>query len=471
MGSVLAVWFLSALIAALLATPLFMVLGWRVSLVDRVGRVRTIHAEDVPRVGGLVLATVVLGALAVALALGLLPADARGQGASLLAGGALFFAIGLWDDLRALRPRRKLAWQVLTALATYGAGFEIAHVAAFDAELVLPPAGACALTVAWLVGVVNAMNLIDGSDGLAGGYSACCATAVTLIAAGSGDGATALPAAALAGATLGFLRFNFAPARVFLGDAGSLFLGATLAMLTARAGARTSGAITLGVPVILLGIPLLDTALAIARRVALGRPIVSGDADHIHHRLLRRGLSPRRVALLISLIGAGSAGLAVVYARVRGLDRWLILGGLAAGITWGLGALGYVSLRRGAWQGLLARRARNRAVRRALADLARESADEEPFLRAAERLGPILGAVALTLEADGRVLTWKVPSESSGSVAGVQVHRFPAVGPGGQPLGTLALHLPPADVADLGFLVESLCRLMARRGSPGRAAR
>ena len=457
----LAVSFLVALIASLLATPIGMRLGWRLSLVDRVGRVRTIHPEEVPRTGGLVLAFVVLGGLGAALACGVVPAGARSSLPSLLAGGALFFAIGLCDDLHALRPRRKLAWQVLAALAMYGAGFEIGHVAAFDAELVLGPAGGCALTVAWLVGVVNALNLLDGSDGLAGGFSACCAAAVMLIARANGDVATALPAAVLAGATVGFLRFNLAPARVFLGDAGSLLLGATLAMLTARAGARASGAVTVGVPIILLGIPLLDTALAVARRVALGRPIGSGDADHIHHRLLQRGLSPRRVALLLSAIGAGSAGLAVVYARVRGLDRWLILGGLATGISWGLLALGYVSLRRDAWQTVLARRARNRAVRRVLADLAREQAAPEPFLRAAERLGPILGAAALTLEADGRVLAWRGKPDAG---AETQEHRF-AIGPAGQPLGTLALHLPAADGADLGFLVESLCRLLARPGA------
>ena len=450
--------FLAALVACLVGTPLGMRAGRGLGLLDRVGRVRTIHAEAVPRSGGLAVAGAVLGVLSAVLLLHGAPGGAQRSLGTFLAGGALFFAIGLLDDLRPLRPRAKLACQLVGALGAYAAGFEIEHLAAFDSEIILPPAAACALTVAWLVGIVNAVNLIDGSDGLAGGYTACCAGAIALIGDQRGDAATALAAAAVAGASLGFLRFNFAPARVFLGDAGSLFLGAALAMLALRASARPSGAITLGVPVVLLGLPILDTALAIARRLALGRPIASSDADHIHHRLLLRGLSPRQVALLVYLLGAVSALLAVVYARIRGVDRWLLLGAIAALVLGGLVALDYVPLRRGAWRRLRARRERNLAVRRALSQLAREPACDEPFSRAAARLGPIVGAPVITLEQGGAVQAWHDPSSSA---MDVQHHRFAAVAPGGRHLGTLSILLPSEDAADLGLLVEGLCRLLA----------
>ena len=145
------------------------------------------------------------------------------------------------------------------------------------------------LTLLWIVGVINALNLIDGLDGLAGGVALCAVLTNLVIAMFRGQPLMTLCMAALAGALIGFLFYNFNPASIFLGDTGSLFLGYVLAVTSIRTHQKSSAAVSILVPMVALAVPIVDTALAMGRRALTGRPMFSGDRDHIHHRLLGLG--------------------------------------------------------------------------------------------------------------------------------------------------------------------------------------
>jgi UDP-GlcNAc:undecaprenyl-phosphate GlcNAc-1-phosphate transferase len=243
--------------------------------------------------------------------------------AGIAAGGTLIFVLGLMDDLESIRASHKLMVQVLAALAAYSLGVRIEHrlPLPFDIHLPFFPdvglAGgidlgpwAIAVTVFWLVGIANAVNLIDGMDGLAAGVSAI--SAVTIWAIAMANGAThphpapypALMAAVLAGALLGFLRWNFNPARIFLGDSGAYLTGFVLGCIAITGVMKMATVVTVGLPLLILFFPLLDTAWAVIRRLAKRQSIFAPDADHIHHRLLRTGMSQKKVAYVIYGISA-----------------------------------------------------------------------------------------------------------------------------------------------------------------------
>jgi UDP-GlcNAc:undecaprenyl-phosphate GlcNAc-1-phosphate transferase len=263
----------------------------------------------IPRVGGVAVTVAVLATMCAAVPLLVRGSGWRGGGnglAVLLAGGVAMHLVGLADDFRPLAARWKFLLQVAVALLVCGAGVRLT-------TLQLPWVGlvkigiplSTALTVAWLVGMTNALNLIDGLDGLASGVALFALAALFIFARANGRPDAALMSIALAGATLGFLYFNFYPATIFLGDSGSLFLGFMLGgvgLLSSQAAAGPP-AMACAVPIVVLGLPLLDTSLAVARRLAQRRPIFSGDRAHIHHRLLdrllARGHSPRTAVLAL----------------------------------------------------------------------------------------------------------------------------------------------------------------------------
>jgi UDP-GlcNAc:undecaprenyl-phosphate GlcNAc-1-phosphate transferase len=282
------------------------------------------RSDPVPLAGGLAMA----GGFAVALAV--FGRSAEGVWPVLGAAGTAL-AVGLADDLRPLPPLVKLAGQLAAGLVLAGAGVRLA--------LPGPSAVAWVATVLWVVVAANALNLFDNVDAAAGGASLIAAAALWLWwAIGSGP---SVLAAALAGAAAGFLAFNLPPARLFMGDAGSHFLGTALAGLTVLDAGRAGGAgpapatLVVLVPLVLLAAPLFDTTLVAVERVRHGRPVMAGGRDHTSHRLLARGLGVRpTVAALWGLAGAaaGSASLAAA--------GWAWFTGGAALLAVGLGALG-----------------------------------------------------------------------------------------------------------------------------------
>ena len=230
-----------------------------------------------------------------------------------LPAAALIFAVGLLDDLRAMRPWPKLAVQVIASYVAFDAGIRISRLGGFA----VPPWLSLPLTVSWLVGCCNAFNLIDGVDGLATGAGLFASVTMLLGALLNNDTLLAMATVPLAGALLGFLWYNFNPASIFLGDSGSLTLGFLLGCYGTIWNQKSTTVLGITAPLMALAVPLLDTGISIARRFLRQQPIFSADFGHIHHRLLARGLTPRRVVLLLY----GASGVAAVMSLLASVSH------------------------------------------------------------------------------------------------------------------------------------------------------
>ena len=291
-----------AFLINLLILPLILRLAHRHKWYDRPDS-RKIHTGLIPRMGGpgLFLSFTLASVLA-ALAFPRLGGGRllEPRFAALFGGLAIVHLVGVYDDFKNLRAVWKFVLQLAAAAIITSGGFLIRRITfPYLGSLYLGLA-AYPVTIVWLVGIANAVNLIDGMDGLAGGIGAFAAGAMGAIALLQGSGGGALLAFALLGALVAFLLFNFPPARIFMGDSGSLFLGLTLAALPLAGGIPRSSAFgSLIVPITLLTVPILDTATAIVRRLRTRRSIISPDKQHIHHKLLGMGLSERQILTVI----------------------------------------------------------------------------------------------------------------------------------------------------------------------------
>jgi UDP-GlcNAc:undecaprenyl-phosphate/decaprenyl-phosphate GlcNAc-1-phosphate transferase len=295
--------FVVAAVAGSALTPLARWLSFRWGVVSTPGG-RHIHGQSVARLGGLGIfaaAMTTVGWLGVSGFgdLSLVSTDVD-LGLGLLVGGAVMFAVGLFDDVKSMRALYKLYGQIVAAAIAWHFGFRIDGI-----DLPLFPAFSTGifslpLTVLWIVGVINAVNLIDGLDGLAAGVVFFAAVTNFVVAWLMGTTIVALAMATLAGAVLGFLFFNFNPARIFMGDSGSYFLGFVLAACSiAGPLQKASAAVSIAVPLVALGVPIIDTLLAMVRRFLERRPLFSPDRGHIHHRMLDMGITHRRAVLII----------------------------------------------------------------------------------------------------------------------------------------------------------------------------
>ena len=247
---------------------------------------------------------------------------------STLLGSLAFFAIGLSDDLFQLPPLPRLALQIGVAMAVWTQGVRIGAVTLpFDSGLSLPLPALISLlaTVVWLVGITNAINWLDGLDGLAAGVSGIAAIALLSVSFSLHQTGAGLLAAALAGACLGFLRHNFNPARIFMGDGGSYFLGFSLAAISLVGPAKELTTVSLLLPLMILSLPLADMSAVIMGRVSDGRSPFYPDRRHLHHRLLRAGFSHRRTVVLIYAFTQWLASLALVAANAEMRFLWLAL--------------------------------------------------------------------------------------------------------------------------------------------------
>jgi UDP-GlcNAc:undecaprenyl-phosphate GlcNAc-1-phosphate transferase len=292
----------SAVLSALL-TPLVRILALRVGAVSVPGG-RHVHRAAVPRFGGIAICIAliapIVGLFSVESAVAAAIRTQSRQVLGLLVGASLMAIVGVIDDTRRMRALHKLCAQILAAIIAFGCGFRIEAVAvpAFGAL----PMGTFALpvTVLWIVGIVNAVNLIDGLDGLAAGVVFFAGLTNLVVAYLAGSTFVAVVMASLLGALFGFLFYNFNPAKIFMGDSGSYFIGYVLAT-TSLAGSlqKESTAVSLLVPMVALGVPITDTLFAIVRRFFEKRSIFSADRAHIHHRLLDLGITHRRAVMLI----------------------------------------------------------------------------------------------------------------------------------------------------------------------------
>ncbi len=294
--------YLGAAFLTLLLTPLVIRLACRLGAMDRPG-VRTIHLCPVPRLGGVAIFLPVLGLSALVFCLGHLPRDeSPGAGLRLLVllGAAGFiFLTGLVDDLRGLPARVKFFAELLAAAVLCAVGLEVRSFTTGDNFVLDLGGGSYLFTLLWIVGVTNAVNLSDGLDGLAAGLSAIACAALAIFAFWSHDGTTGVLLLALLGSLSGFLVFNFHPAKIFLGDSGSLFLGFMIAALSVWCVARSGAFAALAIPALTLGVPIFDTLFSMLRRFLDRRSLFAPDRSHFHHRLLDLGLPQRRAVLLI----------------------------------------------------------------------------------------------------------------------------------------------------------------------------
>lgn len=327
--------------ASLLLTPLFRNVALRLKLVDEPDNIRKLHRVPVPRIGGIPIAlSYVLACSAIAIGWG--RADAQVQALlstawELIPATVVVFLVGLGDDLFGLKPSQKLLGELLAAIFAVSAGVQIRYIAG----ITLPGWIGIPVTVIWLVGCANALNLVDGLDGLAAGIGLL-ATATTLFAALlEGDIPLAIATVPLAGALVGFLGYNFNPASIFLGDSGSLTLGFLLGCFTVLWAEKSATIVGMTAPLIALAVPLLDTILAILRRALRRQPIFGADRSHIHHRLLARGLTPRRVVLLLYVAAGLASAFSLLLGRARGQWDGVIILVFAVGALAGVEHLGY----------------------------------------------------------------------------------------------------------------------------------
>jgi UDP-GlcNAc:undecaprenyl-phosphate GlcNAc-1-phosphate transferase len=338
--------YLLGLAATLVLTPLVIRIAQALEVVDRPSN-RKIHKSPTPLLGGLsIFAGMWLPLVLLSLWDNQITRElAKGGWAELgvvFGAGLVMVLTGAVDDKWGLNARWKFAVQIpLAALLVWGGvHFEVIK-APFFGTLELGYWGPV-LSVVWIVGVTNALNLIDGIDGLAAGVAFFVSGTNAIVALLNGNTLLALVMWSMAGACLGFLRYNFSPARIFLGDTGSLFLGVTLAVTSIEANAKGSVATSMAIPVLVLGYPVLDTLLSMVRRALRGKSMFTGDTGHIHHRLLARGLDQRHTALI--LYGVCGLFCFVGLASVLGSDVWVGLGLAAIATVFGAGlwALGYL---------------------------------------------------------------------------------------------------------------------------------
>jgi UDP-GlcNAc:undecaprenyl-phosphate GlcNAc-1-phosphate transferase len=398
-----AIAFAISVIAGSLLTPVVRDWAARWGLLDHALTSRKIHGRPVPRLGGIAIVVAFFAPL-----VGLLFVDSavarifRAEPRSvvgLFLGGLAVAALGIYDDLRGTGANKKLAVQLCVGALMYSLGFRIDEIAnPFGPSLPLGPLG-LPFTMLWFAGVVNAMNLIDGLDGLAGGVALIGLASSFVLALLRGDPLMMLLCAALAGAVLGFLFYNFNPASIFMGDTGSMFLGFVLAAAGVQMQHSSGAAVALLTPVVALGLPIGDTLLAMLRRLLRGRPMFQADREHIHHLLLAKGLSHRGACLALYAVAVVLGVAALLLARAAsGWTAVLILLPLVSGSALFLRWLGFARIDR--VPEVVELRRRNLEMRsgmRAVAESLRSASDPIEVWRALREAAPVLGAECIAV--------------------------------------------------------------------------
>ena len=300
-----------------LLTPAVGGMARLLGVVDRPGD-RRLNKRPIPRLGGL---AIFLGILVPSLAFLSLDGEMRG----IVLGAAVACVVGAVDDFRGLDPLPKLAGQVAAACIPLAFGVWIDHFTfPFLGVVDLPAWVGMPLTVVWIVAVMNMVNFLDGMDGLAAGVCGIAGLTYAILALSLGKPDPAILAAIVAGACLGFLRHNFFPARIFMGDSGALCLGFILAAVSIQGLLKTASTVVLVLPLLVLAVPIMDTSFVVARRLKQNRPIYSADRGHLHHRFLNIGFTQTRAAVTMWLWCASLAGaaLATRFVPFRDGGEW-----------------------------------------------------------------------------------------------------------------------------------------------------
>ncbi|MDL1961523.1 MAG: undecaprenyl/decaprenyl-phosphate alpha-N-acetylglucosaminyl 1-phosphate transferase [Deltaproteobacteria bacterium] len=334
--------FIIALIISLAITPLAGVLGERFGALD-IPIARKVHTRPVPRSGGLAMIVAFLFALALS---ALITTDVtnklildRETGFFLL-GALIIFGVGFFDDFHRLGPKIKFIFQIIGASFAFWGGLRIESLFGFDISF-QPGILSYSVTVFWFVLFINAVNLIDGLDGLAAGVTFFTSVVLIILSVLKGEYLMAMLLGAFSGAILGFLRYNFNPASIFMGDGGSYFLGYTIAGLSVMGSVKCQAGAAMMIPLLGLGLPVFDAILSPVRRFVLGKHMFWPDKDHIHHKLVSMGLSTKNTVLTIYGISLFLCLLAVITVNFRDEQAGFFLIVLGAGSVISVKRLGY----------------------------------------------------------------------------------------------------------------------------------
>ena len=339
----------AAATSAFLVTPLVRDFARRQGWMDQPDGGRKLHVTPVPRLGGVAVFFAFASTCAVLLSLqglGWIGAEISSHAYVhlLLACGAVT-AIGVLDDIFDVRPLHKVAVQAVAAAYLFVNGYRIDAVSnPLSGNSVELGWLSVPLTVLWFVAMSNAFNLIDGMDGLAAGVGLFSTTTLFIACVINERWEIAIVAAALGGALLGFLRYNFNPASIFLGDSGALLIGFALAAIAVRGSMKSSAVVAIAAPLMALAVPILDAGIAVFRRLVRGHDVFQADGDHIHHRLLHMGLTPRRVVIILYAVAAAFGALSLFTMTSQSQVVGLVI--LASSVvTWiGIQQLGYAEV-------------------------------------------------------------------------------------------------------------------------------
>jgi UDP-GlcNAc:undecaprenyl-phosphate GlcNAc-1-phosphate transferase len=317
--------FVLAFIVALSATPIAKKIAVKVGAVDIPKDERRVHKKPIARMGGLAIVSGFFVSILFNIINDALTKSSffqlNTQMLGLLAGAAVIVAVGIFDDIYQLGAKFKLVFQIMAALIVVASGIKIEVIYGYSA---LSPYISYPLTICWIVGITNAINLIDGLDGLAAGVSSIASLSLFFVSIIFKRWDVAMITAALAGSTLGFLPYNFNPAKIFMGDTGSTFLGFSLGVISIQGTLKSYTAIAIAIPLLVLGLPLFDTVFAVLRRLISGKSIMEADRGHLHHRLIDMGLSQRQ-SVVAMYTASGSLGLCAVVLAGRGVLSAIIL--------------------------------------------------------------------------------------------------------------------------------------------------
>jgi UDP-GlcNAc:undecaprenyl-phosphate/decaprenyl-phosphate GlcNAc-1-phosphate transferase len=340
---------------------------------------RHIHQHPLPRLGGVAICFAFLATEAtVTLLAPWFPKWGSSvsvrPATTILIPACIVFLLGVYDDLRGARPWAKFAVQGIAGAMLFFGGLKILSLPLVFGARHFGSVVGLVLTILWVIGITNAFNLIDGLDGLAAGSALFSTLVVFIVALVSHSNWLALATIVLTGAILGFLRFNFNPATIFLGDSGSLFIGFLLSAFALQGATKAPTAVAVAIPVVSFGLPILETGISILRRFINGRPVFTGDREHIHHKLLERGLSHRQVVITLYGVSGVFAMLSLFLLWPGGTTLGLVLAVVGLGVWMGVQHLGYIEfgeLRRVAVRTMEQPQvfANNMAIRRAVGEL------------------------------------------------------------------------------------------------------
>ncbi|HUT03963.1 MAG TPA: MraY family glycosyltransferase [bacterium] len=337
--------FATGVAVSLVLTPIVRALARRIGAMDFPSH-RKVHSKPIPSLGGIAI----IAAFGISALLGLQlcpdPSNALARKLTgMFIGCLIVMGVGIYDDIKGLRPTLKLVGQIIASivLILYGFGIEkFTSPLSQTGSIAVPAAVGVMLTVLWVVGLTNSVNLIDGLDGLAAGVVFIASLTLMSVTIYRGDYQIGLLSVAVAGAVLGFLKFNFFPASIFMGDTGSMCLGFIFAAMSLLGASKSTVAVALLVPITSMAVPLMDTGLAFLRRLFRGTHPFKADREHLHHRLLTLGLSQRQAVVLIYFVSAYLGVIAFITVLIPFKYSFLILIILAMGLILALKTLAYL---------------------------------------------------------------------------------------------------------------------------------